>query len=239
MDTEAKLINLKSSKKLYLQVYDEIKKYIKDNNLQPGDKLPTEMEMCSSMGVSRNVLREAIKSLEITGVVTSKPGVGIEIRQFNSDFFMSALISHVNGANDKKVKDYVEELRHVLELGFDRKAFDTLSNTEISVMEEQVRIMKSQYYEENSSDVPLGIDFAKADAKFHQVMFSRVDNVLLSSIIDFFWAYDKYYTLKSKPSFIAITIDKHERIVKALKAHDYTAFHDAMVYHFTYEYLKK
>lgn len=238
MCTQNEMKNLKS-KKLYLQVYDEIKKYIKDNDLQPGDKLPTEMEMCSMLGVSRNVLREAIKSLEITGVVNSTPGVGIVIREFNSDFFMSALISHVNATNDRKIKDYVEELRHVLELGFDRKAFDTLSNKEIAVMAEQVKIMKSHSTELNKGNDFLGLDFAKADARFHKTMFSRVDNVLLSSIIDFFWAYDKYYMQKIQPKFIDITIDKHERIINALYKHDYEAYHQAMIYHYTYEYLKK
>ena len=53
--------NLKS-RKLYLQVYDEIKSYIEKNHLMPGDKLPSEMKMCEMLGVSRNVLREAIKS---------------------------------------------------------------------------------------------------------------------------------------------------------------------------------
>lgn len=238
MDAPSELKNLKS-KKLYLQVYEEIKKYIKDNNLQAGDKLPTEMEMCASLGVSRNVLREAIKSLEITGVINSKPGVGIVIREFNSDFFMSSLISHVDASNDQKIKDYVEEMRHVLELGFDRKAFDTLSNAEILVMEQQVEQMRVRGRAETSEVQTLGLDFAKADALFHKVMFSRVDNVLLSSIIDFFWAYDKYYTQKMAPTLVDVTIDKHERIVRALRHHNYDEYHDAMVYHFTYEYQKK
>lgn len=79
MTTTSGLHNLKSEK-LYIRVYDEIKEYIFRNNLQPGDKLPTEMELCESLGVSRNVLRESIKALEITGLVRSRPGVGIVIR---------------------------------------------------------------------------------------------------------------------------------------------------------------
>lgn len=44
MTTTSGLHNLKSEK-LYIRVYDEIKEYIFRNNLQPGDKLPTEMEL--------------------------------------------------------------------------------------------------------------------------------------------------------------------------------------------------
>ena len=79
-----------TNKKKYFQVYESLREYIK-NNLTVGDKLPTENELCKQMGVSRNVLREAIKSLEITGTILSKPGVGMVIREFNSDFFISTL----------------------------------------------------------------------------------------------------------------------------------------------------
>lgn len=55
------------------------------------------MKMCEMLGVSRNVLREAIKALEITGTVKSTPGVGIVIQEFNTDFFLSNLIFSVGG----------------------------------------------------------------------------------------------------------------------------------------------
>lgn len=242
MNTSPEMKNLKT-KKLYLQVYDEIRRFIKDNHLQPGDKLPTELEMCDILGVSRNVLREAIKSLEITGVLNSKPGVGITIREFNSDFFMSALISHGANCSDKQIKEYVEEMRRVLELGFAQKAFDSLSRTELAIMDEQLKIMQARadqmYNEETEDSQSLGIEFAKADALFHRTMFSRVDNVLLASIIDFFWAYDKYYRQKVAPEYVNITIDKHIRIMDALHAHNYEQFYAALVYHFTYQYDKK
>lgn len=235
MDEAKKMKNLRT-KKLYIQVYEEIKKYISENELKQGDKLPTEMEMCKLLGVSRNVLREAIKSLEITGVVTSKPGVGIVIREFNSDFFMSALLSHVNATNNQKIKDYIEELRRVLELSFAQKAFDTIGEEELVIMSEQIEVMKQSL---NSKKEVYRIAFAKADALFHKTLFSKIDNVLVSSIIDFFWAYDKYYKEKVTLSYLEITISKHTKILEALNRRDYSSFYDAMVYHFTYKYDKK
>ena len=89
-----KMRSLKTPK-LYLQVYQEIKDYILKSGLKPGDKLPTEMEMCRLLGVSRNVLREAIKALEITGLVRSTPGVGSVIQEFNPDCLFDSLIYNV------------------------------------------------------------------------------------------------------------------------------------------------
>ena len=82
--------NLKSPK-LYFQVYDALREYIIKNNLKPGDKMPTEAEMTEALGVSRNVLREGIKTLEIIGVLSSKPGVGMIINSFNSNFLSSCI----------------------------------------------------------------------------------------------------------------------------------------------------
>ena len=47
--------------KLYSLVFRQIRAYILQNNLQPGDLLPTEQALVEMLGVSRNVLREAIK----------------------------------------------------------------------------------------------------------------------------------------------------------------------------------
>ena len=240
MEKVQKLQNLKSQK-LYIRVYDEIRNYIYKNNLKAGDKLPTEMEMCEMLGVSRNVLREAIKSLEITGIVSSKPGVGIIIRDFNVDYIMSTFInSFADG--DLPVEQYIEELRRVLELGFVDKAFESLTEEDIQALGSLVEQMKlkAKKQEESGKDrFQLGAAFAQADAAFHKTLFSHIENKFMVSIISFFWAYDKYYKEKTTHEYLALTVEKHQRIYDALKAHDYKAFTDAMQFHFNYGYFKK
>lgn len=226
-------------KKLYLQVFYELQAYIRENNLKAGDKLPTEAELCQQFGVSRNVLREAIKSMEITGIVTSKPGVGITICEVNLNFVLSTLISQLDYFNDDIVVQSIEEMRSVLELGFDYAAFSSVTDEDLAVMEEQVRIMESRAKEINTtSKNSLGIIFATADAKFHKVLFSRIKNILVSSIIELFWAYDRYFLRKNDIDFIETTVNKHKNILIALQNRDYTEFHNAMVYHFTHYYEK-
>ncbi len=234
------LHNLKDQK-LYIRVYDEIRTYIEKNQLKPGDKLPTEMEMCQMLGVSRNVLREAIKSLEITGIVASKPGVGILIRDFNADYFMSSLLHSFPAQSDRQVEQYIEELRRVLELGFVDKAFASLTEEDIDMLGELLEQMRAcaQKQEHSGKPLQIGAPFARADAAFHKTLFSHIDNKLMFSIIRFFWAYDKYYKEQTTPDAVSLTIEKHERIYMALKARDFTAFQDAMQFHFNVDYYKK
>lgn len=228
--------NLKS-RRLYLQVYDEIKNYILNQHLMPGDKLPSEMQMCEMLGVSRNVLREAIKSLEITGAVRSTPGVGIIIQEFNTDFFLSSLLYSIT--DEKQLRKEIEQLRRVMELGFAKDAYDHITQEETAHLGQAVHTMEELLCQiEQSHSSVYGIRFAETDAAFHKVLFSSVDNRLFRSIIEFFWACDRYYMVKTKHSDRVLTLEKHQRIYQALQARDYQAFYEAMQYHFNVGYEK-
>ncbi|HOQ63999.1 MAG TPA: GntR family transcriptional regulator, partial [Clostridia bacterium] len=75
----------KNGEKLYSRVFRQVRAYILQNNLQPGDLLPTEQALVEMLGVSRNVLREAIKSMELLGMVSAQPGRGTTLKAFSLD----------------------------------------------------------------------------------------------------------------------------------------------------------
>ncbi|HZJ88207.1 MAG TPA: FadR/GntR family transcriptional regulator [Sphaerochaeta sp.] len=208
-----------------MQVYDELRRYIVQNNLRPGDKLPTEMEMCSALGVSRNVLREAIKTLEIIGVVTSKPGVGIIVNSFNANFLSNVIFLNLVG-EDVDLVSQSQEVRKVLELGFARQSFDTMTDEQIGELEEILETMKIA---DNN------IDFYTLDADFHKIILRNIKNDVLIAVIDSAWACDRYYRSK----FIddgELRYEKHKNILDALKAKDFQAFEEALVFHFSYNF---
>ena len=206
MTDASEMKNLKS-RKLYLQVYDEIKNYIEENHLLPGDKLPSEMKMCEMLGVSRNVLREAIKSLEITGTVSSTPGAGIVIQEFNINFFLRSLVYSISDEN--------------------------ISPEDLEALHIEVQNMADLFSQiKKSRSSIFGIKFAKSDASFHKILFHSVDNTLLKSIIEFFWACDKYYKVKTPHHNMERTVDKHHKIYLALLEKDYDKYIEAMQEHF-------
>ena len=225
--------NLKS-KKLYLQVYDELCNYIRDNNLSPGDKMPTEAEMTTMLGVSRNVLREAIKSLEITGVVTSKPGVGITICKTQSDLMLTSLLSQINAMSDDKAKENIEELRCILEMSFCKKAFDCITEEQLSVMEKQVDIMREATEKAKTvGQINLDTSFVQADSLFHSALYAETGNILLGAILALFWSSETYFKRKIHHDSLEDTFLSHEKILKALKNRDFEEFHKAMLHHFS------
>ena len=64
-------------------VAERLKTYISEENLKPGDRLPTETELANRFGVSRLSLREATKSLEFIGILDAKPGRGLIVGSVN------------------------------------------------------------------------------------------------------------------------------------------------------------
>ncbi len=66
--------------KIYMRVIDQILSLIKDGTLKPQDQLPSETQLAEQLGVSRSSVREALRALEILGVVESKTGVGSFVR---------------------------------------------------------------------------------------------------------------------------------------------------------------
>jgi len=71
--------------KLYEQVADKIQALIVQESLRAGDKLPGERELAEGLGVCRTVVREAIRALEIRGLVLVKPGCGTYVRAFTAE----------------------------------------------------------------------------------------------------------------------------------------------------------
>lgn len=66
---------------LYRSVVDYVLAWMAIEQLQPGNALPTERELASSLGVSRNVLREGFRVLEERGIIVTRQGSGRFVRE--------------------------------------------------------------------------------------------------------------------------------------------------------------
>ncbi|WP_437223778.1 FadR/GntR family transcriptional regulator [Planctomicrobium sp. SH661] len=75
-------------------VAKQLKQYILNANLKPGDRLPNEAELASIFGVNRISLREATKSLEYFGIIEAKPGRGLTVGSINVENIADCLGFH-------------------------------------------------------------------------------------------------------------------------------------------------
>jgi GntR family transcriptional regulator, transcriptional repressor for pyruvate dehydrogenase complex len=75
---------LGSRQLLSFTVQEQIEQAIKDGKLPTGKKLPTEMELCGSFGVSRTVMREALRGLSAKGLISIEKGRGMFIKEISA-----------------------------------------------------------------------------------------------------------------------------------------------------------
>ena len=68
-------------------VADRLKAWIISNNLKPGDRLPTEQKLSEELGVARHTLREGIKRLSQLGIIGSRTGSGMYVKNVSFDIF--------------------------------------------------------------------------------------------------------------------------------------------------------
>ena len=212
------------NEKLFIHAFREVRTYILQNQLKQGDILPSEAQLCQEIGVSRNVLREAIKSMELMGLVKACPGRGPEVMEFNLDFFLQHIMLFNLAGDDEHIRQMFH-IRKTLELGFMRQAFDRIRPEQIRHMRDLVERMKVGWEESGT--------FAAEDRDFHLTLFSSVGNPVLNSLLRAIWEIDKDYQMEEKLPHLASSVTKHEAIVKGLEDYDYLSFARAMDQHYS------
>ncbi len=78
--------------KVYEGVLEQIKAYIEDKKLEPGDKLPSERMFSELLQVGRSSIREALRALELLGLIETRRGEGTFMRAYRP-YHMVGLLS--------------------------------------------------------------------------------------------------------------------------------------------------
>src|SRR6516225_431082 len=81
--------------KVYAEVASQIHRLIAEGHLEPGDRLPPERELAETFGVSRTSVRDAIRVLEMRGLVEPRHGEGTLVKQVPVDAIVSRLADRV------------------------------------------------------------------------------------------------------------------------------------------------
>ena len=119
------------------EVAEHIKKSIEEGKIKPGDRLPTEREMAEQFGVSRTVVRDAVKTLTGLGLLEVKHGVGIFVTTPDSKFIARQLSGLVSNENDTIINLF--EVRMLLETAAAGWAAERHSEEDLQLLRENVQ----------------------------------------------------------------------------------------------------
>lgn len=85
----------KPSSKMYMDIVDELRRLIKGEGIKTGGKLPSERELAERLGVGRSSVREALRSLELLGLIETRRGEGTFLADFQKHQFVEVLAGFI------------------------------------------------------------------------------------------------------------------------------------------------
>lgn len=200
--------------KIYEKVMEEIKDLVRSGYFKRGDKLPSERDLSEQLQVSRSSVREALKVLEMLGLIESRQGEG----NFINDSLENSLLEPLSiiflllGSKTKEVL----ELRKVIEP-------ETAALAAKNITKEQLKELREIAKElSHTDDIELS---ASLDKKFHFKIAEASGNPLISTMMFSISSLIENCIESSKiHAFNKATVNiHHDEILKALESHDASA----------------
>ncbi len=220
--------------KVYEQVIEKIKEMIVSGKLKKGDKLPPERELVDQLQASRASIREALKALQIIGLIESRQGGGNYIREsFEGSLFepLSIMFSLQNSRPEE-----ILELRKIIEVETAALAAKNINEEELIEIKRIIDQIKESYDEELNAklDKELHYKIANASGNFLVVVILTAVSSLVDSFIK-----DARKLILTQIENREILIEHHENLYNALLEHNKGRAAEVMRKHldFVNEYL--
>ncbi len=211
-------------------IVDQIKQAIYDGHLNPGDRLPSEREMCRVFKVGRPAIREAMRTLDVLGMVEVSHGAkGSVIKEHNIVEYMETVrkeMSWLIRADKKTYKDILN-VRNYIDIGIAHAAAENASDEELRELESVLKRLR-QSDDEIEDYLPQGIEF-------HQQLALATKNKIFYLIGEMFRdILSNGYTHLAKeifPDGPKKLIEGNEVMLQAIKSRDHEAIDQAMKKH--------
>lgn len=179
-------------------VFNTLRQAILRGELQPGERL-MEIQLANKLGVSRTPIREAIRKLELEGLVLMIPRRGAEVAEIT----------------EKSLRD-VLEVRSALEELAVELACERISDEDV----DKLRVAAKEFEEVTKTEDVTAL--AEADVKFHDIIYFATDNQrliqLLYNLREQMYRYRVEY-LKREEVY-ATLFTEHERIIESIAQRD-------------------
>ena len=184
--------------------------FLKEGEIKPGEKMPSEIEMCKRLGISRATLREGYRQLETMGYINLVSGRGAFVAEGKNGKVEE--VSNYFRLNSGKMRDYLE-----VRLSFDAQAAklaaERRTDDEVILLEAYQRDFEAAVVKKDN------VLMASLDAKFHEKIVDMAHNELMTALeklINF------YFSQLRQTSFLLDehannAIEPHRAILSAIR----------------------
>lgn len=141
---------------------------LSDGVLSPGTKLPSERELAANFGVARSSLRQALKVLEIMGVITQKVGDGSYLNK-DASSVLAVPMEFLFLLDDTSLQE-LTEMRMLMEPALAAKAAERANSDDIALLRQSIADLEQSKHDR--------VRLVAADLLFHRAIFQASGNRL-------------------------------------------------------------
>lgn len=216
-----------SSKKLYIQIYNQILSEIQSGSLKIGDKLPAERELCEQFGVSRAPVRQALSALELNGLIYSRQGEGVYVKnnQIAPENPQSTIL-HESVTTEDIVEARMSIEPLICKFAALRATDEDIENlrSTINKMEEETKA--GYYVPETDEALHNGIAKASHNDLFISIM-AAISSAMKQQEI---WKFLRDRTV-TRPDYRDRNFAEHQMLIKAIEDRDEKEAERIMTFH--------
>jgi GntR family transcriptional repressor for pyruvate dehydrogenase complex len=198
------------SSKISDEVYKQLVSLIGTGQLKPGEKLPSEREMATDLGISRQSIREALYRAEIMGLV--------EVRQGEGSFVLSSVGESLKAPLLVLLEEEAErifeflDVRKLIEGWCAERSAREATTEDVEKIERIVEKMKNS--------TPGDREWEEADVEFHLSVAEATHNVIAMHIMealkDSFGSFFRFRKVLTRPEKKDLLVKHHHEIYNAI-----------------------
>lgn len=193
-----------------------IQKAILQGEFTPGDRLPPERVMAERYGVSRSILREAVKHLASLGLLRTEPQSGTYVTDYGKEASLEFLVYLMdnNDSLDPDILRSLLEFRDLLEVGAAERAAESGDEDFIGELERRLDALH------DAGDNPVAR--AERDYEFHAAVIERTGNIAFRLLFNacrsvyLFYA-EEFYRI---PGHLETTCNQLGQLIQAFRRRD-------------------
>lgn len=207
--------------RIYQEIARQIEKMIAEK-MKPGDMLPPERQLAEIFGVSRSSIRDAIRTLELSGLVEARQGLGTVVREPSADV-LNPLTSVL--VQKRKLVGELLDVRKMIEPPLAARAAVHATPDELAEMDV---ILRRQ--QEKMQAGELAVD---EDSEFHYAIAMAADNSVVLKVLDVLMdllrdTRERSLQVEGRPER---SLAGHQEILDAIKRQDAAGAEAAMCRH--------
>ncbi|MFH1147294.1 MAG: FadR/GntR family transcriptional regulator, partial [Pseudomonadota bacterium] len=208
-------------------ILEQLKAMLLARGLKPGDKLPSERELAMTFKVGRPSVREAIRTLDILGILDIRPGEGIFVKEPNVNAYLTSMQEALEMLVELEEKTFLEilEVRSILESHTASLAAKNATKDDLALLDQafqdQTNTLPSLHGARSHADAQAYID---ADFAFHKAVAVCSHNGVLCVMINFIKTLVQRTSRKFLflPNMIEVStefLQEHYHVMRAIKGH--------------------